>query len=209
MRRQAELGFNIMIIGRWNPAIFAPQWIRKNVLSSDDEVIMAMPLGNPLALPRLSFSGVHLFVGSEFLEIRPEALRPANISTCATVASKLLEFLCHTPITAIGINVRFEDDVPSDAFDNLFSFPDQGLISPTKYQLGSSTIARNFALGATDSLNLSITQGPALYQIEFNFHTESQEMETIRSKTSEVYIQSRIDQAKQFMLDTYNASIDD
>ncbi|MBK7423966.1 MAG: hypothetical protein IPJ48_13150 [Propionivibrio sp.] len=208
MRQAPEIGFNILMVGRWNPAIFTPKWIRGNLVSNDEEVILAMSFGNPAAPPRISFSGIHLFITSDIIEIRPETLIDASINTCIRISSRILELLCHTPITALGINIRFEDDLPSAVFDDLFAFADQGRIDPATYQSTSSTIARSFALGASDSLNFSITQQIPKYLVEFNFHTESEDIKVVQTKTTEAYVAGRIGQAREFILNTYGATID-
>ena len=209
MKFLEENGFNIFIVGRWNPSIFSPQWIRANLVSGNDEVMIAIPFGNPLAPPRMSFAGIQLFTANDFLELKPDSLDSDNIKSCADVASKILSLLCHTPITAIGVNVRFEEQAPCSTLDKIFSFSDQALIDQKAYPTTSSTVARSFSLGQQDSLNLSITQNSTNYVVEFNFHTESQDKGVVISKADESYVTGRISKAKQFMLSAYSLTIDE
>lgn len=209
MQYLKDSGFNILILGRWNPSIFSPQWVRANVAGAGDEVMLALPIGNPAAPLRISFAGVQLFTAPDFLEIKPSALDDASIDACARVADNILALLSHTPITAIGVNVRFEDAAASTELDPLFLFPDQGLIDPVKYPVISSSVARCFDLGQQDLLNLTVTQQKDNYVLEFNFHTDSQDIEVVRSRVSPNCVRRRLEQARDFLKDTYNATIEE
>lgn len=207
MKFQAELGFNILILGKWNPAVLSPQWIRSNI--TDSEVSLAIPISDSEAPTRLSFSNIHLFPTRNFLDARLADVQDGTFTFVGETASKIIGLLRHTPFSAIGINFRFVEVASPESLTLNFQFDDAARIPHDKYSLQTSSIHRSFKLGDDDKLNFALKNDAQETNIEFNFHTDSSDIETIQSKLTAENINARLEEAKKFMLDTYELSLEE
>lgn len=206
MKFKAETGFNILTIGRWNPAVLSPQWIRSNVI--DSEVTFAIPIDDSGAPPRLSFSNIHLFPTIRYLDARPAEVQENAFSTVGETVSKIIELLRHTPISAIGINFRFVEVAHPESLAPNFQFDDAARIPHDKYSMLTSTIIRSFQLKNDDTLNLSLIHDGQEMSVEFNFHTDSSDLATIQSKLTTENINARLEEAKLFMEASYGLTLE-
>lgn len=202
-----ETGFNILVLGRWNPSVFSPQWIRTNVADSD--VSMAISIGDFDAPPRLAFSNFQLFPARHALEARLSELREDDMAALGQTIARIVELLPHTPISAVGINFRFIDESNSEELAADFQFADVARIPHERYSLASSTIARRFELPDGDKLNLSLTRDAGKLIAEFNFHTDASDVASVLSKLTADNIKARLNDATSFMRDTYNLTLDE
>lgn len=206
MKFLPETGFNILIVGRWNPSVFSPEWIRSNVI--DSEISLAIPVGDIDAPPRISVSNVHLFPARNLLDARPTEMDEGAFQSVGSVASKIVGLLPHTPLNASGINIRFVEDTSLDNLLRDFQFDDAGKISHTKYALLKSKISRSFSLADGGILNLSLNHEANSVIVEFNFHTLSTDAATIQSKLAPENIAARVEEAKAFMYETYDLTLE-
>lgn len=207
MKYVPETGFNILVLGRWNPSVFSPQWIRANV--SDSDVSLAISIGDFDAPPRLAFSNVQLFPARHSLDARLSEIKEADFPSLGETVSGIVKLLPHTPITAVGINFRFIDEDNSGDLALDFQFADAGRIPHERYSLLASTIARRFQLPGGDALNLSLVHDAGKLTTEFNFHTDSSDVTAILDKLGAANISARLEEAKSFMRDTYNLTLDE
>lgn len=209
MKFKAETGFNILTIGRWNPAVLSPQWIRSNVIDTiDTEVTLAISIDDSGAPSRLSFSNIHLFPTGRYLDARPVDAQEAAFSAVGETVSKIIGLLRHTPISAIGINFRFIEVIHPESLAPNFQFDDAAKIPHDKYSLLTSTIIRSFQLENDDKLNLSLIYDGQEMNVEFNFHTDSSDLATIQSKLTAENISARLEEAKSFMQASYGLTLE-
>lgn len=156
MKFVPETGFNISIVGQWNPSIFSPSWVRANIVSDESEVLFAVAISDPAAPPRISFSTTYLFPSRQLLDFRASEMTLEAFSSCGEAASKIVGLLPHTPISAIGINFRFIEEENFEKAASLFQFNDSAKIPHEKYSLQASTVTRSFLMPGGDKLNLSL-----------------------------------------------------
>lgn len=206
MKFKEEMGFNILILGRWNPAVLSPQWIRNNII--DSEVSFAIPIDDSGAPSRLSFSNIHLFPTRRYLDARPTDVQENAFTTVGEIVSKILALLSHTPISAVGINFRFIEVAHTENLAPNFQFDDAAKISHDKYSLLTSSINRSFRLENDDKLNLSLIYDGKEMSVEFNFHTDSSDLAIIQSKLTAENINARLEEAKCFMQATYGLTLE-
>lgn len=207
MKFKAETGFNILTVGRWNPAVLSPQWIRSNV--TDSEVSYAIPIDDRGAPPRLSFSNIHLFPTRHYLDARLADVQEAAFPSVGETVSRIIELLRHTPISAVGINFRFVETAHPEQLAPNFQFDDAAKIAHDKYPLLTSTISRSFRLENNDKLNLSLIYDGQEMNVEFNFHTDSSDVATVQSKLTADNINARLEEAKRFMQTTYGLILEE
>lgn len=204
-----ENGFNVIVTGRWNALIFTPAWIKENLFDNADiPVSMAWPLGDPTASMRITCGGVSIFPSSQALDIQTADTSKAGIKKAGEITAKILHLLPHTPIGALGINFRFSEKNFCATLEALFGFADAAKIPSDKYTLAGTQISRSFATGGEDLLNLSVSRLAEEMVFEFNFHTQSGNVETLSSKVCEANLVSRFDESIEFMKTAYELDLE-
>jgi len=99
---------NIILVGRWNPAIITPDWLRAQFpdfitqTEYDAEFI-------PTAIPKIRFivEGLRVAPSSARLTISPDTDSEGVFDRIATLAAGIYTKLPHTPIPAVGHNFFF------------------------------------------------------------------------------------------------------
>ena len=109
-------GWNVVIVGRWNPAILTPQGILKHVFDLPDgtQTHVAVPLDgvspylvthpNEMIVARADQQRVIIDLKEKTYKALGEAMK-AGVN--------VLTSLPETPVSAAGFNLRFESDDPS------------------------------------------------------------------------------------------------
>ena len=109
----------LVVTGQWNPAIFDPSWIAKNLLglaSGTEMSVTQVLVGNKI-------TNYYGSIGISVSELRVELfLNEFNEENQARLEKLLLDIaatLPHTPVQAMGVNFHFlESDVGADLVDN-------------------------------------------------------------------------------------------
>ena len=107
-------GHNVVIRGAWNRNIFNPVWVDQQ-LASGAGVSVEMAFGNPALPLRLMFGGLSLTVSSDLLIVGMAEVTPTSLGAVQSTAVGILETLSHTPVSAVGVNFRFNDPDPDAA----------------------------------------------------------------------------------------------
>lgn len=95
----------LVLIGKFNPAIFSPAWFAKVGIISDNELEIAV-LDKPITHPEIA----QFTVNRRFrIEVQPTRFQMVStlapfISIADDVRSLFTRFLPHTPVSALGIN---------------------------------------------------------------------------------------------------------
>jgi len=97
-----------VIVGSWNPKIFTPAWVKKNlfVLESNQEIqglvnFDEMDFG-------FEWQGVTILPKSNVFEIRFDSYTEAKAILVSTIVVKVLELLPQTPVKALGVNMTYQ-----------------------------------------------------------------------------------------------------
>ena len=98
--------FSIIILGRWNPGIFTPFWIKSNLLELEDKEMQALFNFDDLEFA-FGNDNITLVPKSSSFEIIVENFDNISGQKAATILIKLLTLLPQTPIKAIGVNFRY------------------------------------------------------------------------------------------------------
>jgi hypothetical protein len=101
------ISLNIILLGNWNKRIFSPKWVNTNIFCLE-EGSKYQGLINP---EEMEFGYLHndivLLPRSSSLEIKLEKYNENTINQGGVILEKILQLLPHTPIKAIGINIRY------------------------------------------------------------------------------------------------------
>jgi hypothetical protein len=205
--------FNLVIAGNWNPYIFSPDWIKSNLIVSDDgqdhPIKLAVPLNNPDAPPQITFDGFQLFPSITRLEIKPEKLSVEAMHRCTNVAKKCLQLLNHTPVFAIGVNFGFEEQEEPEALATAVKFEDSSRIDSEKYQLNSSESKRVFSLKDDPAkLIVRLSSNKEAY-IDFNFEIQTPNAAAADESLTTERVSILYEKAVAFIKDVYGLEVND
>jgi hypothetical protein len=102
------ISLNIILLGNWNKRIFSPKWVNTNIFGIA-EGSKYQGLINP---EEMEFGYLHndiaILPRSNSLEIKLEKFNENTINQGGVILEKILQLLPHTPIKAIGINIRYK-----------------------------------------------------------------------------------------------------
>jgi hypothetical protein len=132
-------GWNVLVLGHWDPLILTPAWLNEHVAAGDVVVEMARDERLP---PRQTFDGVSLLVVDNRLLVSPAEPDVDGMKKAEDVALKLLDLLPHTPITAVGVNVQLEGDLGDALATN-----DAGALAARGLREKSAVLRRSFEHG--------------------------------------------------------------
>ena len=174
--------FSIIVVGCWNPRIFTPEWLKQFVCVDQESVVeYAIPVNNPDALPRIGFENIYMFVDSSRIEVKPANSDIGTLEKCSSSISSLIKELNHTPVSALGVNFSFIEEVDADSIISKFGFNDLGSFDSEIYTLNKTTVTRSFSCKDGGVLNLSITIDGSSVVVDFNYHFTANKVSEIIS----------------------------
>lgn len=162
--------WTVVLLGHWNMAILSPEWVTKELFGAR-ETQVEMVFG---VVPTIRY------IGQEFT-ILPHANRviiamsrwtPAAWQSLETAASKLLEALPRTPISAVGINFGFLEPDPDVELNRIFQFDDSAKLVERGRDISEFTIIRQLKRAERPILNLRMTQLGGSVKFHFNYHID-------------------------------------
>lgn len=161
----------IVAVGAFNPAIFSQSWIATNVFGvsegSEIAVLEVIVQVDPQSILQLRFiEGIAINATHNRIEFYVANKDPATFTAAENALRKVLELLPHTPVQALGCNLRWVDSDPSENMIDLFDSP-EGLEGTFKVQ------AKQFAaqiLHEDVVLNFSRASANGEVQFSFNYH---------------------------------------
>lgn len=169
MRRKAD-GWNIVLAGLWNRAIFTPQWVNDLLFhESEVETLLSVMPYLPIIYRN---KHVAIEVSTPKLVFRPRKLDDATIEMAATMAHGVLNKLQDTPLLAVGVNFGFVEESPRKDLLRLFSFPDDPRLAESVGEVHERSVIRRIRQGDA-TLNLTMTFDGQAVKIEFNYHTDT------------------------------------
>lgn len=120
---ELELGtpvdWNIVIAGAWNIAILTPEGIAKRLFNLDSgtpvEVQVAVNVRAPI---QVKYDDIIVQPAPSALVILPQTSSPELLKKSVNIAKRALKDLPETPLSAVGLNIRFQFDNIPDALIN-------------------------------------------------------------------------------------------
>ncbi len=175
--RSKQDGWNIVLAGIWNRAIFTPEWVGRLLFhQAEVEILLSI-------LPQLPIvyrnNQVAIEVASPRLVFRPRRLDDECIQAAEGMAHTVLDTLRDTPLMAVGVNFAFVESNPRRDIMRLFDFRDNAAIIEDGWDLQEHRIFRRIQRGG-DTLILTLVFDGQEVTVEFNYHTETTNNETAR-----------------------------
>ncbi len=156
---------NIMCVGNWNKRIFTPDWVSTHLfeLGSEKEF-------KGIILPeQMEFGYTHndilLLPKDNTLEIKLEKINKNSKSFSGILMERILGLLPHTPIKALGINIKYtfkkEDDY------NLIKILNKMNCDLNEFKTSQIKLTKSY-----DDFHLNIITDiqDNGYSVNFNFH---------------------------------------
>lgn len=206
----ASEGFSIVIVGRWNPFIFSPDWVTTHLRDGDDTAVrIGIPVDNAEGPRQIAFEHTRLYPSTTRLDIRPEAPALDQMREIERTARKVLDLLPHTPVSALGINFEFHEQAEREAIQSNFVLSDAGQIDASAYQLTQTRLRRAFSARGQSTLNLTITWDSSMVSTDFNFHKEIPNAHAAIAALDEVPVADRYTEAVRFLERVYGLEVEE
>jgi hypothetical protein len=167
---------NLVVVGAWNPAIIAPDWIKHEfpdlIRGTEYEVSY-----NPTTTPRIRFimDGVQIDPNDGRLRLRPHTADVSRLELIPRLAAAICTRLPHTPTRAVGNNFIYESEGDEHLEVLDFLNPQQQDQFYQKLDLGKvarTQIRHSFSF-PTHQLNLIYNARQDGESIVFNFHYQA------------------------------------
>ena len=158
----------IRAIGNWNPKIFKPQWIKKNLLGEGELNFLVNPDVLELGW---DVQGIKIFPKPNELMMILEGekqITSDNILRFASLFIKTVSLLPHTPIEAIGFNITYtvkpdkKTKVTEWLLKHQVQFEDLSLT-----QIQVSKKCEKYIL------NIIVTKEGENHKVNFNYHFDN------------------------------------
>lgn len=161
----------VVLVADFNPAIFQAPWIAKHLFGRAEGEQMALAevliQNGPVLIPLTFLEGVAINVGPNRTELFALDAQPETLERVETVLLKMLEVLPHTPLSAIGCNLSYIDENPSEAIVDLFKTP-EGIEAEGVLNVRQSGVQLQLEDGQI--LNFLRVLGPQEVRYSFNYH---------------------------------------
>ncbi len=172
MRTPVREGHTIIVIGAWNPRIFSPGWVGQHLVQGEAEIGVGIMIGSPTMPLRLTFGGVHVTVNINRLLVEPQELDDPSLERMQNCASAVVQLLSHTPMTAVGINFRFDEDEPQQGLLRTFEASDSAGLADFGAEVVQRGVRRQINHDGV-TINLSLELRPNGHVVfDFNFHRD-------------------------------------
>jgi hypothetical protein len=169
MRRKAD-GWNIVLAGLWNRAIFTPEWVNELLFHEREvETLLSIMPYLPIIYRNRQ---VAIEVSPGRLVFRPRQLDDASLVAAESMAHAVLDKLRDTPLLAVGVNFAFIERNPGRGLIRLFDFADNQQVIEAGWELQDRRIVRKIRRD-NDTLNLTLLFDNGVVTAEFNYHTDT------------------------------------
>lgn len=114
---------NVVVLGRFNPTIFQPEWFRRHALLPEAEIAAAMEERRVLVSGEatvVQFDSLSLIVQGERWQLA--TAQPDWFGDLGAIARSIFDKLPHTPIEVVGLNYTGDFEVaPSRTVEKLMA----------------------------------------------------------------------------------------
>ena len=113
--------WGVIAVGAWNLAILSPDGIRRRLFKLEDSAAIQLELmvDRPGQF-RVSHGGLIVVPTPMLLEVATQVATNASLKEACDLARLALESLPETPVSAVGVNVRYRfSEVPDNIIDSV------------------------------------------------------------------------------------------
>lgn len=153
----------LVVVGKWNVHVFAPEWVKSNLFESEEmQISVALPTGP------YKFRGKYfeLTVSENRLQFELFEEESAKIEAVEALRT-ILRLLIQTPVTAFGININYLSDADlSHFFHNLIQGEKYSADTETKREI-------KWSLNKTDGSSTNIRlleEKDGIFKFDVNYN---------------------------------------
>lgn len=161
--------WTIVLVGQWNPRIFSPEWVGRNLLDGES-VVVELVAAPTVHLLRFATDDLLIAPSNDRLVIGVKRINEATLNRAEEVAKRALRKLHHTPVTAIGVNLGYIDADPDDV--GLFELNDISGLSGIGAQLIQTEVVRKVSID-DQVINIKHVLGGGGRELNLNFHHDA------------------------------------
>jgi hypothetical protein len=166
--------WSVVAVGHWNRAILTPKGIGTRLfhVAPDTPLNIAVPIDS-IAPYRINHQGVTVSVARERLMVEPDDKTFDGLRLAMSLSREALVSLPETPVSAVGINVRYVAAEPPPALRALIRSDWDDDLSDQGFQIAKSSIGRSVDWNG-GSINISIIEDIDRLRVEFNMEKRSE-----------------------------------
>ena len=200
----------VVLVGAWNLAIFSQEWVRQNILRSEDypEIKIQYPL-NVLHSLRFSIDKFSFCIGDNRLMFTLTEKSEQAEKDMLSVVSSICQKLPHTPVSAMGINFVFETENDVATINALSDT--QRLVQSIGQAQTSIEIVRSYKKNDKETLNFKISKigdNKVKYDINYDYRSVSiQEITDILNGVENI-IKAKREEALRFLKEVYQEELE-
>ena len=153
--------------GAWNPAIFQPPWLAKNLfdIESGQEIeAIDMTVLTPAPKQIIYIENIGISASNDGVEIFVNDFDDQTIEKAERTAIRLLETLPHTPLGGFGVNFSFTEKEPSDELLDCLHTKDS---IDKQFKILKQEFSAAIEI---DSVILNFTRQPTDTDVQFDFN---------------------------------------
>jgi len=193
----------IVLAGYWNKYLLNPDWVGKNIFQEKSiKVEFALQMELP---PRYTAGNVRFMPTSDRVQMFALKHDDETLRRIEDMAIRLVTTLIHTPMSGVGINLSFTEDITVGTLRELFVLPDLASINALGYTIQNTTVVRGLVLDG-DIVNMSVQAKEGKVTFDFNFHINVKNAEEVADKIRNRVVEKR-DAAIAFMRDVYGLEL--
>lgn len=190
----AENGISIVLAGYWNPSIFQPNWLAREVFDfpANEEMKVQMEVPNRPGYPmRFTIQDITIEPDKNRITLYSNSLDEDILKKMEACAINIVSKLKYTPFSALGINFTFFEEGPPTSISNNFDYKDDPINmieeSPELVSRGHVT-SMKYNNGV---LNFSRSLRESKLAFKFNFHHESDTCDAAKLALNDSIIRSK------------------
>ena len=176
--------WNVVVIGSWNRAILTPSGIGKRIFELDEgtPLEVQVPLGI-LAPPRIKHGETVVIAGDDRLVVQTMTRDFQHLGQAMAAAKRAVKSLPETPISAVGINVRYSSSDSEESLMDLATHQSDSRLTDLGFKIVARTNRRKVQW-KDGVINISIDtaveeDGSSGFEVLFNFHRDTTVCEAV------------------------------
>ncbi len=200
--------WNVVVVGAWNLAILTPRGVATRLFQLSHEVPVEVQIQIDQPGPiRVIHSGVAVAPASNQLIVEPQTQSAECLRLSAEIATRAVESLPETPMTAVGVNIRYGFDQTPEELAAMLASPLDDKLSDGEFVVSAKNMKRTLTW-KTGVLNLEIQESSDdSCLVTFNFHRQSSKVEDLRDWLG--LTEAMIATAKKLLAHPFNLRIED
>ncbi|MCG7946176.1 MAG: hypothetical protein N0C84_07505 [Candidatus Thiodiazotropha taylori] len=172
--RGTPIDWNIVVVGAWNVAILTPEGIARRLFNLEPgtpiQVQVAMDVGAPI---RVRHDNIIVQPSPTSLVITPQESTPEALANSVTIAQRALDSLPETPMTAAGLNIRYQYEQCPDSLIEAGNSVIDDKLTDAAFEITEKMLKRKIVWD-DGVLNLDVHErDDASALVVFNYHKNS------------------------------------